>query len=78
MMDDSIRNGPIVRCIRKGLIAYPVSKNRHWYIEVNHNGKIITYDKSIGYGDVLQGKKLDEPLRKVYAHWDEKLTNKNK
>jgi hypothetical protein len=83
-------------CIDAGIKVYPVYFERsqfvngtkylssNWHIQVDNNGRIITYDKSIGKGTPLMPKKpkkkeptWDQCVMKVYVHWAELIT-KNK
>lgn len=74
----------MIRCLRVGISVYPVRmektgngfKNRNWYIQVNNNGKITTYPKSLGTGDIIRGKALEEPIKKTYRHWYKLLNEK--
>jgi hypothetical protein len=75
-------------CLKNGIKVYPFMqhgfkstakqtfKDRHWYLEVDNNGKKIRYDKSLGTG-ILRGKALQEPIEKTYSFWYNKLI-KNK
>ena len=84
----------ISNCINNGIFIYPVYfeneknngktiyKSNNWYIQVNNNGKLKTYNKSIGTGKTLsshtkktkyKGSKLNpwgDTINKLYVHWN--------
>ena len=76
-------------CLKNGIKVYPFMqhghkstakqtfKDKHWYLAVENNGKVVKrYDKSLGTG-ILRGKALQEPIEKTYLFWYNKLI-KNK
>lgn len=83
----------MVNCLRNGIKVYPVyfakvqqiGKDKfignNWYIQVDNNGKIKTYTKSIGYGTILKSSKNQkkntfdwtDAINKVYNHWNNLL-----
>ena len=44
-------------CELNNIKVYPINKNGYWYIQVNINGSIKTFDKKIGSGLTLSTSK---------------------
>jgi len=83
----------MINCLRNGIKVYPVyflkSKTigkdkfsgNNWYLQVDNNGQVKTYPKSIGSGKILRTKKKpkkntfdwNDAIRKVYEHWNKLL-----
>ena len=77
---------PMVVCIRMGIKIYADYQHKdryvkgvlayekdNWYVEVDNNGEITRYRKSIAKGKILKGKDALEPLQKTAKHWAEKI-----
>lgn len=77
-------------CLKNGVTIYPIRQHRdtykngkqilkkgHWYIQVNNNGKLVTYPKSLGTGLRLNGKDFATQQEKTITYWA-KLIEENK
>ena len=78
-------------CIKNGIKVYPIHQKSdfyeegkliyekgNWYIEVNNNGKIIKYIKSVGKGNSLPGRNVENAIKKTYQHFVDQIKNQNK
>jgi len=54
-------------CIKNGIKVYPVYINYKWFIEVNINGRIKTFDKSITQDEI------NYAMSSTYIFYAEKL-----
>lgn len=73
-------------CIDNGVTVYPIRQKRdvykdgklilqkdHWYVQVNNNGNLKTYPKSLGVGGRLSSKQSAYPLQKTIEYWAKKI-----
>ena len=56
-------------CVANGVKVYPIQRHGNWYLVVDNNGKLKTYDKSLGNMYALKGLHLTKPVSKIYERW---------
>jgi hypothetical protein len=52
---------------KSGILIYPISKASNWYIQVNNNGVITTFEKKISSAEI------NEALAKTIIYYYNKL-----
>jgi len=73
-------------CLKNGVSVYPIRQQRdvykdkelllqkgHWYVQVNNNGNLKTYPKSLGVGLKLTGKQIGDAIEKTITFWANKI-----
>lgn len=81
---------PQLFCLKYGVKVYPIYQRinvyvkgklkfekNNWYIEVNNNGVITTFKKSICVGMRISGKIFEGPIRKTYKHFMNQIKLQN-
>jgi hypothetical protein len=54
--------------LSSGIKVYPISRNFKWYVQIDNNGKIKTYDKQVTQNE------LNDAIAKTIIHLYNQLT----
>ena len=82
------KDNPQSYCLKYGIKAYPIYQNKdeykkgviahekgNWYIEVDNNGKLTKFKKSVGVGLKCSGVNFEIPLKKTYQYYMDQIRN---